>query len=102
MHAALESFIEVDHPNKLAILGDMLELGDISFKEHQKIVYYLKHHKIQTLLVGKEFGETDHEFPWYENYTQLIENENLDGISNYLILLKGSRGIKLEELIPQL
>src|SRR5690606_37489394 len=60
MKAALESFSEVEHPNKLAIVGDMLEMGDISFKEHQEIVYFLKEKKIRAILVGKEFTRTDH------------------------------------------
>lgn len=102
MMAALESFNEVDHPNKLAIIGDMLELGEISLSEHQKMVDYLQQHQIKAILVGKEFGKTNYPFQWYENYEQLLQTENLEAIKSHLILLKGSRGIQLENIIPHL
>ena len=44
MKAALENFrlMQVDH--KMAILGDMRELGEVSHEEHQKVVDFLKNH----------------------------------------------------------
>ena len=38
MHAALDSFAAMDKDNQVVILGDMLELGNYSAKEHQAIV----------------------------------------------------------------
>lgn len=102
MLAALESFNEVDHSHKLVILGDMLELGDISKQEHQKMVDFLQENGVNAILVGKEFGKTKHNFSWYENFEKVIANEKLDQLKDYLVLLKGSRGIQLENLIPNL
>ena len=102
MKAAIKSFDEVDHPNKLAILGDMLELGDISKIEHQKIIDLLKSKGIKAILVGNEFGQIPTEIPQYINAEEVIEKAGLPNVKDHLILLKGSRGIKLEQLIPML
>ena len=42
MKVALENFIQLPEPNKIAFLGDMFELGDESFDEHKKLVDSLK------------------------------------------------------------
>jgi UDP-N-acetylmuramoyl-tripeptide--D-alanyl-D-alanine ligase len=102
MMAALESFREMSDPDKLAILGDMLELGDISLTAHQEIVDYVNQHKIPTILVGKEMGKTQSDLLHFESWQALKEEVDLQDISDKVILLKGSRGIRLEELIPLL
>lgn len=102
MKAALESFVEMTAPGKLAILGDMLELGNISEKEHQKVVDFLESNKLNAILVGKEMGKTKTGYRQYENWQELAEKENLDSLQGRLILLKGSRGIRLEELVQYL
>jgi UDP-N-acetylmuramoyl-tripeptide--D-alanyl-D-alanine ligase len=100
MKAALDSFNDIEGDNKMAILGDMLELGDISNEEHQKIISILIEYKINALLVGEVFCSIPSEFKSYKNYKDLKSDQQLDKYSDRLILLKGSRGIRLEELIP--
>ncbi len=102
MMAALESFVAMDGENKLVILGDMLELGEISQDEHQKIVDFLEKHKLNAFLVGTEMGKTKTKLPKFINWKALVDHENLKAIAEGNILLKGSRGIKLEELIALL
>lgn len=102
MKAALDSFLEMTSNNKLAILGDMLELGDISAEEHLKMVDFLKSNGLDAILVGKEMKKVQTDYKQYSNWEELVENESLDTLSNHLILLKGSRGIRLEELIQYL
>ena len=102
MNAALESLVQTDHPNKSVILGDMLELGEISTEEHQNTVNYLKSNGLNAILVGTEFGKTESDFPTYSTYEEVVKNEKLPSIEGNLILLKGSRGIKLENLIQHL
>ncbi len=100
MLAALESFVEVTHPNKVAVIGDMLELGNYSEDEHQKIMDYLADKKIKTLLVGPEFKKTKNDsitFNTVDEFTSSKESK----IENSLILLKGSRGIKLEKVLEK-
>jgi len=102
MRAALESFVEMESNDKLAVLGDMLELGDISQQEHQKVVDFLVDNKLNAYLVGTEMGKTEGPFKKYPTWSALTEGEALSTFEGKLILLKGSRGIKLEELIPRL
>jgi UDP-N-acetylmuramoyl-tripeptide--D-alanyl-D-alanine ligase len=102
MEVALKNFAEITHPHKLAILGDMLELGNISKEEHQHIHDLAQSLGMQTILVGNEFGHIASQFPVYAKVDDLIADLQQQPYSDYLILLKGSRGIQLEKLIPYL
>ena len=97
MQLALESFKEIQHPNKLAILGDMFELGLESDAEHKKIIDYCIENEIQFLTVGDFFQK--HNSFGYKNTQEAIEFINSANIKSSLILLKGSRGIALEKVI---
>ena len=96
---SLISFKSIKEENKLAILGDMLELGSVSHDEHLNIVSYLENEKIDAILVGQEFTKVKSNFPTFENTDQVTEFLNKKDFKNSTILLKGSRGIKLEKLI---
>jgi len=96
MLSALESFVEIAHEHKTAILGDMLELGTYSESEHQKIVDYLDETKLKVLLVGKEFQKTKTTFTTFKNVEELLVFKKENQLTDSLVLLKGSRGIKLE------
>lgn len=100
MRVALESFAKIDHPSKLAILGDMRELGDETTIEHQAIIELIEELQITPILVGQEFKKVNTRFICYNNTVELTEN--WPDIENKLVLLKGSRGIGLEKLIPLL
>ncbi len=99
MLSALESFAEISHPNKIAILGDMLELGAFSKSEHQKIIDYLVENKINALLVGAEFQKTETTFKTFKNVEELVNFKNKNQLEETLILLKASRGIRLEQFL---
>jgi UDP-N-acetylmuramoyl-tripeptide--D-alanyl-D-alanine ligase len=98
MLSALESFVEITHDNKVAILGDMLELGHYSSDEHKKIVTYLLQHNIKALLVGPEFGKNNNSFESFQSVDELIKSGKHQ-LNDALILLKGSRGIQLEKIL---
>lgn len=102
MMAALQNFVDIDHPNKILILGDMLELGPISTEEHQRMTDFVTTHKLNAILVGTEFAKTTSNSPKYNSAQLLIDSGKLSKIENSMILLKGSRGIKLETVIPYL
>ena len=104
MKAALESFDLVEQKTKCVILGDMRELGSLSSLAHQEIVDYLKEKNWQVVLVGEEFGKTDinSNMLHFQNtdVLSLFLQKNL--ISDAFILVKGSRGIALEKVVPLL
>ncbi len=99
---ALDSFFEMTGDKKVAFLGDMLELGDISVEEHQKVADQLKGKGIEVYFVGNEFQKIESDQKHFLTVDNLIEASVPDQISNGLVLLKGSRGIKLERLIERL
>ena len=98
MNAAIDTFSENTSKNKIMILGDMLELGGISKEEHQKIADKTDELKINTLFIGKEFGSINNKynFTYLENVDKVIDWLKHSGLVNHQILIKGSRGIRLE------
>ena len=96
---SITSLKAMDKKNKIAILGDMLELGDHSDKEHQIIVDYLQENKIDSFLVGNCYANTKSIFTNFKNTAELIKHLEEINLTHYVILLKGSRGIQLEELL---
>jgi len=104
MNAAIDTFVENASLNKLMILGDMLELGSISHDEHQKIVDKVEREKISAIFVGSEFKSVSekHDFTYLKDVTEVIDWFKQSGLINYQILIKGSRGIRLESLVEYL
>ena len=102
--AALEHFLSIKNENKLAILGDMLELGDYALEEHQRIVDFIKMNKINSFFVGPIYASCKNleSSKSYANIDELIKFIKDNSILNKTILLKGSRGIKLEKLVEYL
>ena len=98
---SLISFNNMKNKKKIAILGDMLELGKNSLNEHQVIVDYLAENKLDAFLVGQHYSETVSKFNNFGNTEELIQLLKTKGYSDYLILLKGSRGIQLEKILDK-
>lgn len=100
MRAAILNFAQMDVENKMLILGDMLELGEQSIAEHQKIIDLLKENKLlNVILVGKDFGKTQNSFICYDNVSDLKNYLQKNPIRNRFMLIKGSHGIHLEKII---
>jgi len=102
MKAALANFtyMQVDH--KMAILGDMLELGVASAEEHQKVADYLKKSGLKQIwLVGEDFSKTDCNFRKFKDVEEVKKAIAEEPIKDHYILIKGSNGIRLFEL-PEL
>ena len=99
MMAALENFRLMEVPHKVAVLGDMKELGEGSVGEHRKIVSFLQECGFErVLLVGAEFGKTNVGFehcPDVQAVKELFSQEK--PIGKY-ILIKGSNSMKLSQL----
>ena len=103
MMAALQNFERLKADRKLLILGDMRELGTDSIAEHQKIADFIQTcHVDKVLLVGSQFGQTTHPYPVFQDVQELIQEIQKDKPENYTILLKGSNGIHLNQVIEYL
>jgi UDP-N-acetylmuramoyl-tripeptide--D-alanyl-D-alanine ligase len=104
MRAAIENFKKHSASHKLLILGDMFELGEYSKDEHQNLVNVLLEHKFENVyLVGAEFCKTAHKhFNAFESTSAISDFLKLNKPSDKTILIKGSRGMKLESLVETL
>ena len=84
---------------KMAILGDMRELGEASAEEHQKVADLLKTLPIDKIwLVGDEFGRTHCDFRKFHDVEEVKAALAEEQPEDYYILIKGSNGIKLFQL----
>lgn len=106
MAAALDNFRTVEAARKVALLGDMRELGEDSVAEHVKVVRKLAEMGIEAFLVGDEFRKAlDAEgaaFKWFESSEALAAFLSGDALKDAVILIKGSRGIQMEKVLPAL
>ena len=105
LEAAIRNFSEIQAENKVLIIGDMLELGKYSKSEHSRIIKIIEEEKFEkVLLVGTEFSEacTDHHWNCF-NDSEMAKQWLIDNpITNAYVLVKGSRGIKLEKVLDTL
>ncbi len=104
MEAALRNFAQIDGlSHKCVLLGDMLELGEASEKEHQHIVDLIDELQFeQAFLVGKEFSFVAQNHTTFASVEQFIEWTKANPLDDCTILIKGSHGIHLEKAIPYL
>ena len=103
--AALDNFISLNLNNKVVILGDMLELGIESKKEHEKIIKFISLQDFKRiLLVGRIYSslETPDSITTFDNINELITWIESNKIYNSNVLVKGSRGIQLEQIVDNL
>ena len=104
MALALENLASLNVPRKCVVLGDMLELGTASDKEHRNIVGMVeKMAPEQVFWVGPLFTKAVHQsrakgicFGKVEDLIRHLEIRPLEGAT---VLIKGSNGIRLRELI---
>lgn len=99
MKAAINNFDLMAVSNKMAILGDMRELGNATLEEHQKVVDLLKTTSIERVwLVGEHFAQTQTDFRVFKNIAEVKEEIAKDMPQDCFILIKGSNGIQLYDL----
>ena len=103
MEAALKNFKEIKADHKMAIIGAMKELGEVSDEEHQKVADMLKALDIeQVWLVGDEFKSTDCPFRKFNNVEEVKQAIDENKPEGFCILIKGSNSTKLYELKTKL
>lgn len=101
MKAAIVNFGQMDVKHKVLILGDMLELGEQSDFEHGQTVELLNQYDFEkVILVGPQFKKTNNKFHCFDNVDALLADlSDKNDIKDCYVLIKGSRGIKLEKVL---
>lgn len=105
MSASLANFGRLEAKNKILILGDMLELGVHSEKEHKEILALTETmHISRKILIGSEFrnacmGQTTDLFETVDDFMRAFSIADFSGAT---ILIKGSNGINLERLVYEI
>ena len=101
---ALEALSKQSSDQKFFVIGDMLELGEMGPAEHRHIIEVAKRLALKGILVGPIFKSV-----WKEDDYDVFENNlaakaylETQAIRDHVILIKGSRGIKLEEVVSAL
>ncbi len=113
MSAALDNLASMQAAKKAVMLGDMLELGEDSLREHEAVV-----RKVASLapryafFVGKEFSSAlaDKDisalldgagigFSVFQTSDELASYLRSHPLADTLILVKGSRGMKMEKIL---
>ncbi len=117
LQASLEHLAQFDNSKKTAILGDMNELGEAELSLHQKMIPYIENSGISKLfLVGNIMPKIKNDISKnilvlsYKNVDDLIQDIDRYLIQSTdhhiqdeeLILIKGSRSLKLEKLAQYL
>ena len=99
MKAALDNFRLMEVSPKMAILGMMGELGDVSQEEHQKIIALLEEaHFDDVWLVGAEFQKAQSRFRTFANVDEVKQAIAQEQPAGRYILIKGSNSTHLYEL----
>ena len=103
MQVALETLRDLPAKHKIAILGDMLELGAESLHEHRAILRFAARCRFdQLVVVGAEFGRCAPEafnalhFPDADAAKAWFQSRDFQ---NHTILVKASRGLRLERVV---
>lgn len=103
MSKALSSFAENVDGEKIVVLGDMRELGDFSIESHKEIISLCGELGLEAVFVGEEFMKAKSNGTHYSSVEELIEDAGSAlAFNEKTVLLKGSRGMKMERLLPHL
>ena len=103
MRAAILNFAEADLPNKMLWIGGMKEMGTEELNEHRELVALIANYKwSDVILVGKEFKEAKDNYTWFENSANAADYIKQHHPENSSILIKGSRGSKMEVMAEAL
>jgi len=97
MTAALKNLAQLDHPRKVAVLGDMRELGDLSVEAHTEISQLIENLHIEGYFVGTEFAKVVKR----NNFTDVEEANayfTANPLENAMVLIKGSNSMHLNKL----
>jgi UDP-N-acetylmuramoyl-tripeptide--D-alanyl-D-alanine ligase len=103
MRAAISNFATANLPGKMLWIGGMKEMGPEERHEHEELVALIGRYEWKNvILVGKEFSGIINGYSWFSNSADAADYIRSHPIENSSILIKGSRGSKMEVLMEAL
>lgn len=103
MKAAILNFADTNLPSKILWIGGMKEMGAHELKEHRELVALIAEYKWENvILVGKEFKEVRNSYDWFETSAEAADYIKTHKPEFSSILIKGSRGSKMEVMLESL
>lgn len=103
MRAAIINFAKADLPDKMLWLGGMKEMGEAEVQEHKELVALIKEYPWKdVILVGKEFNGIADGYKHYQTSAEAKVYIMANKPANASILVKGSRGSKMEVMVEAL
>lgn len=100
MKLAIENIAAMEAKEKWLLLGAMKEMGDESAAEHQALIDLAEQSGFtHVILTGPEFQGTQHNYLWFENSAEARDYIQQHPIHHATILIKGSRGSKMEVVL---
>jgi UDP-N-acetylmuramoyl-tripeptide--D-alanyl-D-alanine ligase len=104
MKEAIENFAAMQNngKSKIIVLGEMKEMGTASEYEHKTIIdTLLKHKWDKVILTGQEFKNLPYHFIHFNTTKETADWFNQQQYQNSLILIKGSRGMAMENIMVE-
>jgi len=106
MEEALKELVRLKKKRMIAVLGDMLELGDYAGEAHKKLLGLVSDLKIDMLIaVGPEMMKAAKEFQGTCYKAEDAERARSVLLSIFdkgdAILIKGSRGMRMEKVLRE-
>lgn len=100
MKAAIENFANMEGDDKVLLLGGMKELGDDTMMEHRALIELIeKYIWKDVVLVGAEFADVPSKFLHFNDSDLAAGWYRKQGFENTLLLIKGSRSTKMENIL---
>jgi UDP-N-acetylmuramoyl-tripeptide--D-alanyl-D-alanine ligase len=100
MQLAIENFAKLNAQHKIVCIGGMKELGNTSMTEHQGLIHLLEKNEWEkVILVGGDFENCKHNYLYFPNALDAKAWLAQQQFNNRTILIKGSRGIRMEQVI---
>ena len=100
MQLAIENFAKLNAQYKIVCIGGMKELGNTSLTEHQALIHLLEKTVWEkVILLGGDFENCKHNYLYFPNAMDAKTWLAQQQFNNRTILIKGSRGIRMEQVI---
>ncbi len=100
MQVAIENMVKINANIKVLLLGGMMELGEESLHEHQKIINIIRNYTWdKVVLVGGDYNKITHQYIYFDNSVEAGKWLQEQLFEDAYFLIKGSRSMQMEKIL---